>query len=227
MREEVLKEVLKLLPLGIISSIPDSKWMLERLAGKQYFCFLDGYSGYFQIYVDPEDQEKTTFTCLFGTYAYRRMSFGLCNAPGTFKGEDKEDAPDAFPEEHLYNAKGSTVLISLKEVLDSIDPEAVLNEVSKRQAEPWFADLAHYLVTGELPSTPEVTRAQRLKIKSEAKYYFWDDPYLWEMGVDQVIRKCISEWDQEDILVHCHSLAYGGHFGPKKTVRKVLDNDFY
>ena len=142
MREEVLKEVLKLLSLGIIYSIPDSEWvspvhmvpkksgiqvikndknelvptrlvtgwrmcidyrklneatrkdhfplpfidqMLERLAGKQYFCVLDGYSGYFQIYVDPEDQEKTTFSCPFDTYAYRRMSFGLCNAPGTFQ----------------------------------------------------------------------------------------------------------------------------------------------
>ncbi|KAL1564620.1 hypothetical protein AAHA92_06939 [Salvia divinorum] len=142
MREEVMKEVLKLLSLGIIYSIPDSEWvspvhmvpkksriqvvkndrnelvptrlvtgwrmcidyrklnaatrkdhfslpfidqMLERLAGKQYFCFLDGYSGYFQIYVDPEDQSKTTFTCPFGTYAYRRMPFGLCNAPDTFQ----------------------------------------------------------------------------------------------------------------------------------------------
>lgn len=123
MREEVLKEVLKLLSLGIIYSIQDSEWVcpvhmvskksgiqmvkndknelvstrlvtrwkmcinytkhneairkdqfplpfidqiLERLTGKQYFCFLDGYSGYFQIYVDPEDQEKTTFTCPFG-----------------------------------------------------------------------------------------------------------------------------------------------------------------
>ncbi|KAL1557082.1 hypothetical protein AAHA92_12614 [Salvia divinorum] len=65
--------------------LPFIDQMLERLAGKQYFSFLDGYSGYFQIYVDPEDQEKTTFTCPFGTYAYRRMPFGLCNAPGTFQ----------------------------------------------------------------------------------------------------------------------------------------------
>ncbi|GKD39850.1 hypothetical protein Tco_1260057, partial [Tanacetum coccineum] len=50
----------------------------------KYFCFLDGFSGYFQIHIDPNDQEKTTFTCPFGTYAYRRMPFGLCNAPATF-----------------------------------------------------------------------------------------------------------------------------------------------
>ncbi|GJU71201.1 reverse transcriptase domain-containing protein [Tanacetum coccineum] len=59
--------------------------MLERLAGNEYYCFLDGFSGYFQIPIDPLDQEKTTFTCPYGTFAYRRMPFGLCNAPGTFQ----------------------------------------------------------------------------------------------------------------------------------------------
>ncbi|GJV82119.1 reverse transcriptase domain-containing protein [Tanacetum coccineum] len=59
--------------------------MLKRLAGNEYYCFLDGFSGYFQIPIDPNDQEKTTFTCPYGTFAYRRMPFGLCNAPGTFQ----------------------------------------------------------------------------------------------------------------------------------------------
>ncbi|GKE83675.1 reverse transcriptase domain-containing protein, partial [Tanacetum coccineum] len=59
--------------------------MLERLAGNKYFCFLDGFSGYFQIPIDPMDQEKTTFTCPFSTYAYRRMPFSLCNALATFQ----------------------------------------------------------------------------------------------------------------------------------------------
>ncbi|GJY20764.1 reverse transcriptase domain-containing protein [Tanacetum coccineum] len=59
--------------------------MLKRLAGNEYYCFLDGFSGYFQIPIDPKDQENTTFTCPYGTFAYRRMHFGLCNAPGTFQ----------------------------------------------------------------------------------------------------------------------------------------------
>nr|GEV53552.1 DNA-directed DNA polymerase [Tanacetum cinerariifolium] len=59
--------------------------MLERLAGNEYYCFLDGFLGYFQIPIDPKDQEKTTFTCPYGTFAYRHMPFGLCNAPGTFQ----------------------------------------------------------------------------------------------------------------------------------------------
>ncbi|KAK8652396.1 hypothetical protein V6N13_061414 [Hibiscus sabdariffa] len=59
--------------------------MLNRLAGKQYYCFLDGYSGYNQIAIAPEDQSKTTFTCPYGTFAFRRLPFGLCNAPATFQ----------------------------------------------------------------------------------------------------------------------------------------------
>ncbi|GJU95395.1 reverse transcriptase domain-containing protein [Tanacetum coccineum] len=59
--------------------------MLERLSGNEYYCFLDGFSGFFQISIAPEDQEMTTFTCPYGTFAYRRMLFGLCNAPTTFQ----------------------------------------------------------------------------------------------------------------------------------------------
>ncbi|GJW51559.1 reverse transcriptase domain-containing protein [Tanacetum coccineum] len=102
---DVIKKVVeKLLDVRLIYPISDSPWqklneatrkdhfplpfmdqMLERLAGNEYYCFLDGFSGYFQIPIDPHDQEKTTFTCPYGMFAYRRMPFGLCNAPGTFQ----------------------------------------------------------------------------------------------------------------------------------------------
>nr|GFB18909.1 reverse transcriptase domain-containing protein [Tanacetum cinerariifolium] len=61
--------------------LPFMDQMLERLARNEYYCFLDGFSGYFQIPIDPRDQEKTTFTCPYDTFAYRPMHFGLCNAP--------------------------------------------------------------------------------------------------------------------------------------------------
>ncbi|KAL4379078.1 hypothetical protein GQ457_02G025900 [Hibiscus cannabinus] len=65
--------------------LPFIDQMLDRLAGKQFYCFLDGYSGYNQIAIAPEDQSKTTFTCPYGTFAFRRMPFGLCNAPAMFQ----------------------------------------------------------------------------------------------------------------------------------------------
>ncbi|KAA3448249.1 reverse transcriptase-like protein [Gossypium australe] len=65
-------------------SLPFIDQMLEWLAGKGYYCFLDGYSGYHQILIHLDDQEKTTFTCPFGTYTFKVMPFGLCNAPANF-----------------------------------------------------------------------------------------------------------------------------------------------
>nr|GEV57745.1 reverse transcriptase domain-containing protein [Tanacetum cinerariifolium] len=65
--------------------LPFMDQMLKKLAGNQYYYFLDGFSGYFQIPIDLKDQEKTTFTCPYKMFAYRRMPFGLCNAPGTFQ----------------------------------------------------------------------------------------------------------------------------------------------
>ena len=65
--------------------LPFIDQMLDRLAGYSYYYFLDGYSGYNQIAIAPEDQEKTTFTCPYETFAFRRMPFELCNAPATFQ----------------------------------------------------------------------------------------------------------------------------------------------
>nr|GEZ05560.1 reverse transcriptase domain-containing protein [Tanacetum cinerariifolium] len=78
---EALINVLKSHKWAIAWKISYIKGIDPRLAGNELYCFLDGFSGYFQIPIDPQDQEKTTFTCPYGTFAYRRMPFGLCNAP--------------------------------------------------------------------------------------------------------------------------------------------------
>ncbi|GJW72343.1 reverse transcriptase domain-containing protein [Tanacetum coccineum] len=103
--EVIKKEVIKLLDAGMIYPISDSPWVspihcVPKKGGITVVANEDneliptrlvtgwrvyGFSGYFQIPIDPQDQEKTTFTCPYGTFAYRRMPFGLCNAPGTFQ----------------------------------------------------------------------------------------------------------------------------------------------
>ena len=65
--------------------LPFIDQMLERLAGHPHYCFLDGYSRYNPIFIALEDQKKTTFTCPYDTFAFRRMPFGLCNAPASFQ----------------------------------------------------------------------------------------------------------------------------------------------
>ncbi|RDY06045.1 hypothetical protein CR513_10044, partial [Mucuna pruriens] len=92
----VKKEVTKLLAVGSIYEpnatthkdhfpLPSIDQVLEKLVGKSHYYFLDGFFGYMQIHIAPKDQHKTTFTCPFGTFAYTRMPFGLCNAPSTFQ----------------------------------------------------------------------------------------------------------------------------------------------
>uniref|UniRef100_A0A2N9F3L4 RNA-directed DNA polymerase n=1 Tax=Fagus sylvatica TaxID=28930 RepID=A0A2N9F3L4_FAGSY len=99
--QEVKNEVIKLLDAGIIYPISDSKWVsptqvvpkksgitVVKNANDELIptrLVTDGYSGYYQIEIALEDQGKTTFTCPFGTFAFRRMPFGLCNAPATFQ----------------------------------------------------------------------------------------------------------------------------------------------
>nr|GFB59486.1 reverse transcriptase domain-containing protein [Tanacetum cinerariifolium] len=105
--------------------LPFIDQMLERLAGNEYYCFLDGFSGYFQIPIDPKDQEKTTFTCPYGSFAYKRMPFGLCNAPGTFQRcmmaifhDMIEKTMEAFMDDFLVFRKSfSTCLTSLEKML--------------------------------------------------------------------------------------------------------------
>ena len=90
---------------------------------------------------------------------------------------------------------------------------------------PWYADMVNYLVTGNMPS--DFSKPKRDKLRSEAKYYFLEDPYLWKFCFDQIIRRCVPESETQSILNFCHDYACGGHFGPKRTARKILDSGFY
>ncbi|XP_070667039.1 uncharacterized protein [Malus domestica] len=461
--------------------LPFIDQMLERLAGHSFYCFLDGYSGYNQIVIAPEDQEKTTFTCPFGTFAYRRMPFGLCNAPATFQrcmvsifsdfiekiievfmddfsvfgdsfdgclenltlilkrcmetnlvlnwekchfmvkqgivlghiisengievdkskidlvrhlpsptsvrevrsflghagfyrrfikdfskiaqplcrllqkevafeftkectasfnqlkellttapiivppdwslpfelmcdasdyalgavlGQRKDKKPHViyYASRTLNDAQlnysttekellavvfaldkfrsyliGTKVIVftdhaALKylltkkeakprlirwmlllqefdiEIRDKKGSENVVadhlsrmvhNEealpiletfpdeqlMSIKVSEPWYADLVNFLVTKRIPST--YTRHQRDKLRHDARFYVWDDPYLWKFCPDQIVRRCVHDSECRSILSFCHTYACGGHFGTQRTALKVLQCGFY
>nr|GEV31141.1 reverse transcriptase domain-containing protein [Tanacetum cinerariifolium] len=321
-----------------------NRLMLERLAGNQYYCFLDGFSGYLQIPIDPKDQEKTTFTCPYKTFAYRRMPFGLCNTPGTFqrilkrcedtnlclnwekspfmvkegivlghkiskqgievdkakvdvitklphpttvkgirsflapiliapdwdmpfelmcdasdfaigailgKRQDKHFRPIhyAYLKERLLqwvlllqeftfkliDTKGAENLaadhlsrlenphqnvLDPKEINESF-PLETLNLVSTRgnQSTPWLADFANYhagkfVVKG-------MSSQQKSKFFKDVKHYFWDDPFMFKICADQVIRRCVSGQEAVKILKACHYGPTGGHHGPNYTAKKA------
>ena len=83
----------------------------------------------------------------------------------------------------------------------------------------------NYLAKGKFPTT--FSSAQKNRLRSESRYYIWDDPYLWKHCSDQIIRRCIPDIEVNSVLEFSHGFTCGGHFGPTKTVRKVLDLSFW
>ena len=97
--------------------------------------------------------------------------------------------------------------------------------MSVKVSEPWYADLVNFLVSKHTPST--LNRNQRDKLRKDARFYVWDDPYLWKFCPDQIVRRCVNESEFQSILTFCHSYACGGHFGTQRTALKVLECGFY
>ncbi|CAN6687783.1 unnamed protein product [Malus baccata var. baccata] len=97
--------------------------------------------------------------------------------------------------------------------------------LSIKVSEPWYADVVNFFVSKRIPST--FTRHQRDKLKHDARFYVWDDPYLWKFCPDQIVRRCVHNSKFRYILSFCHTYACGGHFGTQKTALKVLQCGFY
>nr|GEV84627.1 reverse transcriptase domain-containing protein [Tanacetum cinerariifolium] len=230
--------------------LPFMDQMLERLARNEFFYFLDGFSGYFQIPIDPQDQEKTTFACPYGTLAYRRMPFGLCNAPGTFQrcmmsifhdmiektiegivlghkilksgievDRAKVDVIAKLP--HPTTIKGVRSFLG-HDVLENKDinenfPLETLGILSSHST-PWFVDIANIHAGNFIKKG--LTSQQKKKFFKDVKQYFWDDPYLFRIYTDQIIRRCVHGQEAFDILKACHEGPIGGHHGANLTAKK-------
>nr|GEX89543.1 reverse transcriptase domain-containing protein [Tanacetum cinerariifolium] len=176
--------------------LPFMDQMLERLVGNEYYCFLDGLSRYFQIPIDPHDQEKTTFTCPYGTFAYRRMLFDLCNAPGTFQRcmlaifhDMVEKTMEVFMND--FSVFGN----SFANYLSRLD--------KKLQSASWFVDFANYHASNFI--IKGMSSQQKSKFFKDVKHYFLDEPYLFKICADQVIRRCVHGKEVLDILEACHN----------------------
>ncbi|CAN6579359.1 unnamed protein product [Malus baccata var. baccata] len=107
-------------------------------------------------------------------------------------------------------------------ILETFPDEQLL---SIKVSAPWYADIVNFLVSKRIPS--EFTRHQRDKLRHDARFYVWDDPYLLKFCPDQIIRRCVHDSECHSILSFCHTYACGGHFGTQRTALKVLQCGFY
>ena len=101
-------------------------------------------------------------------------------------------------------------------------PDESLFMMSER---PWFADLDNFKAAGIIPK--DLTWQQRKKFLHDARFYVWDDPYLFKMGADNILRRCVTKEEAKNILWHCHNSPCGGHYGGDKTAAKVLQSRFF
>ncbi|GJT05261.1 reverse transcriptase domain-containing protein [Tanacetum coccineum] len=218
--------------------LPFMDQMLERLAGNEYYCFLDGFSGYFQIPIDSQDQEKTTFTCPYGTFAYRRMPFALCNAPGTFQRDilliflspfriHGSKGAENLAADHLSRLENPHQSDLEKKEITKTFPLETLRVLTFRvdSNTPWFADITNYHAENFI--VKGMSSQQKKKFFKDVKHYFWDDPYLFRICVDQVIRRCVYGQESIDILTACHNGPTRGHHCANYTSKKVFDSGFY
>nr|GEZ56326.1 reverse transcriptase domain-containing protein [Tanacetum cinerariifolium] len=224
--------------------LPFMDQMLERLARNEYYCFLDGFSGYFQIPIDPRDREKTTFTCPYRTFAYRCMPFSLCNAPGTFQRcmlaifHDMVEKTMQVFMGSVFGNSFENCLSRLDKMLQSCeDTNLCLNwekshfmvkegivlghKISKNGIE---VDRAKVDVIAKLPHP---TTVKGYDVSTEKQVFqgcetlFLGRPLLGKIYADQVIRQCVHDKEALYILEACHNGPTGGHHGANLTAKKV------
>ncbi|XP_057760832.1 uncharacterized protein LOC130981245 [Arachis stenosperma] len=138
--------------------------------------------------------------------------------------------------QHCYK-EGSFPLPFNDQMLERIEPEAGVQpptDVTETvpdeqlfliQQAPWFADITNYKAMNFIPK--EYNRQQVKKLLTDAKYYIWEEPYLFKRCSDGIIRRCVPDEETQQILWHCHGSDYEGHFGGERTATKVLQSRFY
>ncbi|GJX94239.1 reverse transcriptase domain-containing protein [Tanacetum coccineum] len=249
----IKKEVEKLLDARLIYPISDSPWVRpvhcvpkkggmtivtndeNELVptihvGNEYYCFLDGFSGNFEIPIDPKDKEKTTFTCPYGTFAYRRMplAYAMHQARSRFDFNviDTKGAKN-YAADHLSRLENPYENVLDPKEINKTFPLETLNKVTSHgdPSTSWFADYENYHVGNFI--VKGMSTQQKNNFFKDVKHYFWDDPFLFKTCADQVIWRCVSGQEAVDILTACHSGPTGGHYGANYTAKKVFDSGFY
>ena len=90
---------------------------------------------------------------------------------------------------------------------------------------PWYANIVNYLACGIMPYG--FSNQQKIKSRTDSRFYIWDDPLLFRREAYMIIRRCVPKTEQGEIIDKCHASPYGGHFAGDRTTHKILQSGFY
>ncbi|KAG9450614.1 hypothetical protein H6P81_010579 [Aristolochia fimbriata] len=108
--------------------------------------------------------------------------------------------------------------------ISKLFPDELICQVNISKV-PWFADIANFVCSKWVPK--HFTYQKRKKLMVHSKHYYWEDPFLYKICPDQVIKKCVKEEEVPLILSHCHEKEVGGHHSANRTIAKVLQSGFF
>ncbi|GKE61709.1 reverse transcriptase domain-containing protein, partial [Tanacetum coccineum] len=218
--------------------LPFMDQMLERLVGNEFYCFLDGFSGYFQIPIDPKDQEEDTNLALNWEKSHFMVKECIVlghkiSKKGIKVDKAKIDVISKLPHlttvkaDHLSRLENPYENVFYPKEINETFPLETLNTVTSHddQNSPWFVDIANYHAGNFL--VKGMSSQQKKKFFKDIKHYFWDDPYLFRTCADQIIRRCVFGQEALEILKACHEGPTGGHHSANITARKVFDAGFF
>nr|GEV34739.1 reverse transcriptase domain-containing protein [Tanacetum cinerariifolium] len=196
--------------------LPFMDQMLERLAGNEYYCFLDGFSGYFHIPIDLKDQEKTTFTCPYGTFAYKRMPFGLCNAPGTFQ--------RCMMAIFHYMIEQTMEDQPFELMCDASD--YVVGDVLRQRVEKHFRPI-HYASKTMTQAETNYTTAKKEMLAVVYAFEKFRSYLIMNKSIVYIDHSALKLCKLPREEIHYQGGPTEGHYGANYTAKKVFDSGFY
>ncbi|GJW36024.1 reverse transcriptase domain-containing protein [Tanacetum coccineum] len=211
--------------------LPFMDQMLERLAGNEYYCFLDGHKiskkgiEFDKAKIDVISKLPYPTTVKKDAKA-RLLRWVLLLQEFDFKVIDTKGAEN-YTADHLSHLENPYENVFDPKEINETFPLETLNTMTSRdnQSTPWFADIANYHAGNFL--IKGMSTQQKKKFFKDVKHYFWDDPYLFRICADQIIRRCVFGQEALEILKACHEGPTGGHHSANITARKVFDAGFF
>ncbi|KAI3759834.1 hypothetical protein L6452_07929 [Arctium lappa] len=215
MKEVVKKEILKWLDAGIIYPISSSGWVspmqcVPKKGGTTVLVHTN-HSAIKYLFNKTDAKPRLIRWVLL----LQEFDLEIIDR----KGVDNQVADHLSRIEKQVSSGGS------HEIKEIFPDENILAINHFEKDLPWYADIANYLASGIKPY--QRSGQQLKKFFHDCKNYFWDDPFLYKLGADQILRKCVPDFEIKDILRDSHESPYGGHFGGQRTAAKILQSGFF